>query len=188
MKHKIGIFFLLSFFCWFLPFIARLFFFDIPEINTDYLEFDKNSITGTMDRIVQSVSENNRKDAFAIIFFNNLKGCLLNIVGGVMLGLGTFINLIFNGFFSADIFANAYKSGLGIEAILKVTLPHSFELIGFWLSGSLGFYVASEIIQFIRGKENFTKKFYKKIGLFSIIVFVIILSAAYVEAYISSSM
>jgi uncharacterized membrane protein SpoIIM required for sporulation len=70
---------------------------------------------------------------------------------------------------------------------LKVTLPHSFELIGFWLSGTIGFYITWNIIQLMRGKESFTIRFYKKVGFYSLAVFFIILAAAYVEAYISTS-
>jgi hypothetical protein len=42
---------------------------------------------------------------------------------------------------------------MSIISILKVTLPHSFELIGFWLSGAIGFCIAWNIVQFIRGKK-----------------------------------
>jgi uncharacterized membrane protein SpoIIM required for sporulation len=70
---------------------------------------------------------------------------------------------------------------------LKVTLPHSFELIGFWLSGAIGFYITWDIIQFMRGKGTFTSHFYKRTGVYSLAVFFIILAAAYVEAYISTS-
>lgn len=96
-------------------------------------------------------------------------------------------NLLCNGFFIADIFVLSYKSGLSIESILKVTLPHSFELIGFWLSGAIGFCIAWNIIQFMRGTGSVTVYFYKRVGISSLAVFFIILAAAYVEVYISTS-
>jgi uncharacterized membrane protein SpoIIM required for sporulation len=44
---------------------------------------------------------------------------------------------------------STYKEGLCVKSILKVTLPHSFEFIGFWLSGAIGFYIAWNIILFV---------------------------------------
>jgi uncharacterized membrane protein SpoIIM required for sporulation len=140
-----------------------------------------------MIKTIQLLHDGNKQEAFIEILKNNLRGCVLNVLGGVLLGLGTVFNLMFNGFFSADMFASSYKSGLSIGSILKVTLPHSFELIGFWLSGAIGFYIAWNIIQFMRGKGTFTSYFYKRIGICSLAVFIIILAAAYVEAYISTS-
>jgi uncharacterized membrane protein SpoIIM required for sporulation len=187
MRNKVFLWFCIaSFFCWLLPFVVRIFFIDFTEINIEQAENQHHTIN-IMDKITLSISKNDKYETFTLIFINNLKGCILNIVGGVMLGLVTLINLIYNGFFSADIFVNSYKAGISIESILKVTLPHSFELIALWLSGAVGFYIAWEIIQFMRGKEKFTSPFYKNVGIYSLIIFVIILSAAYVETYISTS-
>lgn len=141
-----------------------------------------------MTKSVILLADGKKGEAFAVIFKNNIRVCIINGAYGVLFGLGTVINLIFNGFSFADIFANSYKAGLSIESILKVTLPHSFELIGLWLSGAIGFYIAWHIIQFMRGKDILTAKFYKTVGFGSLAVFVIILSAAYVEAYISVNM
>ncbi|MDR0604225.1 MAG: stage II sporulation protein M [Bacteroidales bacterium] len=141
-RHKIFFLsFTIAFSFWLLPFLVRIFFVEMPEINV-------NKIENSMTKIMQSLTNGDRCVAFGIIFKNNLKGCILNIVGGAMLGLGTLINILFNGFFSADIFVFSYKAGMDITSILRVTLPHSFELIGFWLSGAIGFYIAWNIIQF----------------------------------------
>jgi uncharacterized membrane protein SpoIIM required for sporulation len=175
----------MSFICWLLPFALRIFTFEVPEVKIKQVENHNATI---INQITQYVSENDNKTAFSLIFKNNLKGCILNIVGGVMLGIGTLVNLLFNGFFSADVFVSSYHSGLNITSILKVTLPHSFELIGFWLSGAIGFYIAWNIIQFMRGKNSFSTRFYKQVGIGFVAVFFIILSAAYIEAYISTSM
>jgi len=159
----------------------------MPDVPSEQLDVHSSPIIQLIDDIIQLLNEGNRKDAFVLIFINNIKGCLLNIVGGVVLGLGTFFNLVFNGFGSADMFVASYEAGLSINEILKATLPHSFELLGFWLSGGMGFYFAWSIIQFIRKNESFSSHFYKQMGVCAIIVFILILSAAYVEAYISTS-
>lgn len=176
--------FLFTFLCWCIPFISRFFVLpktiQLSEIET--IKFEEINITNA---VIDAFDNNDNKTAFVLIFKNNMKNCILNVVGGAMLGLGTFVNIIFNGFVSADIFASCYYSGLTVEEILKTTLPHSFELIGFWLSGATGFYIAWYIILMIRGKEIKSTQFYKIVGINFLIMFLITLSAAYVEAYIT---
>jgi uncharacterized membrane protein SpoIIM required for sporulation len=184
MRHIFAYLISASFLCWLLPFLFRIFFIEMREITVDQIG---NQSENSIIKIMQSLTDGDRYSAFVIIFKNNLTGCILNIVGGVMLGIGTLFNLLFNGFFSADVFISSYHSGLNITSIMKVTLPHSFELTGFWLSGAIGFYIAWNIIQFMRGKDSFSTRFYKQTGIGSLMVFIIILSAAYVEAYISTS-
>lgn len=92
-----------------------------------------------------------------------------------------------NGYASADVFRSIYDSGFPLTSILKTTLPHSFELIGFWLSGTIGFMVTWQLIQFMKGHQSFSTKILKQLGLLICIMFVLILGAAYVEAYISAN-
>ncbi len=61
----------------------------------------------------------------------------------------------------------------------------AFELIGFWISGAIGLSIAWKIILFMKNKEILDIQFYKDVLIQFIIVFIIILSAAYVEAYIT---
>jgi len=181
-------FVIIAFLFWLLPFILRIFFIEIPEIHVLESKIqDANTTKNVIEEVVQLLTQHNQKDAFILIFKNNLKGCIINILGGVTLGVGTLMNMLINGFFSADIFINSYKMGLSVPDILKVTLPHSFELIGFWLSGGMGFYFTWNIIQFMRGKESFSPHFIRQMGICALIVFFIMLSAAYVESYISAS-
>lgn len=141
-----------------------------------------------MSAVLEYEKEGNRYKTFVFIFKNNIKGCIFNIIGGFVLGIATIMNLVLNGFFSADIFASSYSAGMPLYRILETTLPHSFELLGFWLLGATGLYIAWNVILFIRGKESFSSHFYKRVGIEFIVVFVIILTAAYVEAYISMKM
>ena len=186
IKSNIIYFFIAALLCWLFPFIYRIFFIESPIIENHQLAGHASDLQNTVGNIMQALSDN-REEAFALIFANNLKGCLLNIAGGAFLGLGTVVNLMINGFYSADVFATSYNSGLTLQKILSVTLPHSFELIGFWLSGAIGFYIAWHFILFIRGKNHFNLLFLKRVIILTVIVFVIILSAAYVEAFISVS-
>jgi len=180
-------FFLLAFAFWLLPFMFRLFMVEIPQIDDAKLQQFPRTRNRAMQESIQYLSAGNKQGTFVSIFKNNIKSCIFNILGGVFLGLGTLVNLIYNGFIFADIYVSSHNAGISTSMLLKLTLPHSFELIGIWLSGGIGFYIAWLIICFMRGKENFTPKICKLIGIYSAIMFLIILSAAYVEAFISST-
>lgn len=179
---------LLSFSIWLLPFSLRIALGNISyeQMNNAPNALQPETSVSVVDEIIHSINNEDRSNAFLLILKNNIKGCIINIAGGVMLGLGTVVNLIINGFYSSDVFVSSYYSGQTIRQILDITLPHSFELIGFWLSGAIGLYIAWNIILFIRGKESFTSLFYKKVGILTAITFLIILAAAFVEAYIST--
>ncbi len=186
MKKKVFfILFAVSFLCWLLPFIIRLFFIEMPIINYENTQIPATIKNNEVEELLHLISINDRWSVFISIFKNNIKGCFYNILGGFLLGLGTFYNLLINGFYSADVFANSYNSGVSLERILNVTLPHSFELAGFWLSGAMGFSIARIIIRFMKGKENLPPHFLKQMCACAIIVFILILAAAYVEAYVS---
>lgn len=177
---------MLSFALWVMPFIIRVFFIDIPaEPMPVQSSVPINEPVTPAVKVIESLQKNDRKNAFILVCRNNLKGCMINIGGGIFLGLGTSLNLMINGFYSADVFVTSYRSGQTISQIVNVTLPHSFELIGFWLSGAVGFYIAWNFILFIKSRECFTALFYKKVGALTAVVFIIILMAAYVEIYIS---
>lgn len=176
---------IIAFLFWLFPFVLR------TMIKIDFVEetnitqrFEENII----EKISNAFDSQDNEKAFLLILKNNLKGCMVNILGGFFLGLGTITNLAFNGFMSSDIFVVTYNSGFSISNILKTTLPHSFELIGFWLSGAIGLDVAWKMIQFMKGKNEFTIYFSKQFFLWICAVVVIILCAAYVEAYISIKM
>ena len=185
MKNKSLFFcFITSFFCWLLPFVCRFFFVEFPKIEVEQME-QITTHTNSIDvEAIHFLLSGDNKSAFIAIFGNNIRGCILNILGGVTLGLGSLINLLYNGFSFADMVVS-FSQTMSMNTILKVTLPHSFELIGFWLSGAIGFYIAWNIIQFMRGKESFSISFYKQVGICSLGIFIIILAAAYVESYIS---
>ncbi|MDR1974940.1 MAG: stage II sporulation protein M [Bacteroidales bacterium] len=174
-------FFIIAFLCWLLPFVLRIFLVKIPEMDMSSAEISENSI----DRTIQFLLEGNRQKAFLSVFCNNILGCVINILGGVLLGFGTLLNLLLNGFLSADIFVSSYHSGVSAWTIMKITLPHSIEFIGFWLSGATGFYIAWHIIQAMRNKDSFSRQFYKTVGWGSLLTVVIISVAAYAEIYIS---
>jgi uncharacterized membrane protein SpoIIM required for sporulation len=188
MKNKTWILCcIVSFACWLLPFAIRVFFVEVSEVPSEQLERLPKVQHDAMQETLQLLSTGDKHGAFLAIFKNNLKGCIINIAGGALFGVGTLFNLMFNGFFAADMFVSYYKIGMSMSVMLRVTLPHSFELIGFWLSGALGLRIAWSILQAMRGKGEFTVRLYRQLGVGVLSVFLITLAAAYVEAYISTS-
>lgn len=177
--------FIVSIILWSLPFVIRLFFLQLPEVHIESSKLQPSGTNQVVSEIFQSVKSNDRWNAFYLIFKNNLNGCVLNILGGVLLGLGTVFNLLINGFYTADVFATTYHSGVSLQKIVTSTLPHSIELIGFWLSGAIGFYIAKLIVDLMREKAVDYLKALKTIGVSTFISFTIILIAAWIEAFIS---
>ncbi|MDR1371613.1 MAG: stage II sporulation protein M, partial [Dysgonamonadaceae bacterium] len=111
--------FLLAFILWFLPFVLRLFVVEIPQMDILLLEEKFPQIENSaIHETINLLSAGDKLGAFWAIFKNNLKGCVINSTGGVFFGLGTLFNLVFNGFFSADMFASSYRNGMSIPAIL----------------------------------------------------------------------
>ena len=170
-KRSFLILFVASFLCWLFPFIGRVYFFKIPVIDYGHPKIPILVKKGIVDEILHLISINDRWSVFILIFKNNIKGCIFNVFGGFLLGLGTLFNLMANGFYTADVFVSSYFAGVNIRTILHTTLPHSFELLGFWLSGTIGFSIAWAIIRFMKGKENLTKLFMKQMGICAIVVF-----------------
>lgn len=148
--------------------------------------------TGSGNHVIEAIQDawkaNDNDKAFILIFATNIKGCVINVCGGALLGIGTVANLAINGFAASDAFVCSYESGFSIKNILKTTLPHSPELIGFWLSGAMGFMIAWQLVLFMRGKESWSKGFLKRMCIYAICVFLIILCSAYIEAHISINM
>lgn len=171
---------------WLIPFSIRFFLVDPQNYqNSNSYSTPLLKKESIVEQISQEVQKGERKYVFLLILKNNIKGCLLNIAGGTLCALGTIMNLAINGFYSADVLVASYRAGNTISSILSVTLPHSFELVGFWLSGAIGLYIAWNFVLFLRHVSFPTIYFCKIIFLSTTIVFFIILLAAYVEAYIS---
>lgn len=180
-KKIFWFFLLLSFLLFSIPFVLRIYYIEVPVIK-NYAE-PKN--IGIVGEIVSFGQKNNTWSVFRLIFINNLKGCIINIIGGIMLGTSTVYNLIINGFLIADTFDIIHKNGMGVSLILKYTLPHCFELLGFWLSGAIGFSIAKLLIDFMKGKDLPNSNYFNFLAKCIVATVLIILSAAFVEAYVS---
>lgn len=176
-------FLILSFSLWTLSFLFRIYLFD-SQTTGNYAELE-----AVKKVAYQNLSENIRnQDSYKVFWFicrNNLEVCIINIAGGVLFGLLTFVNLIKNGFLISDIFCAAYSNGIPIQVILKHTLPHSVEIVGAWISGAIGFSFGKLIYGIIRDNIFPCAKCIKFLGYQILYVAVLTVFAAFVETYIS---
>lgn len=177
-------FIILSFLLWFIPFFSRI----TMNISYDSLPVLNDMSNSPLSILYTALKNSDSDEAFLLVFKNNIKSCLINVCGGVSLGVCTIVNLAYNGFATSDMFVVSYQSGFSLSDILKTTLPHSFELIGFWLSGAMGLMIAYRLLLFMRGREDISKDFLKQMCIMAFIVFVTTLCAAYVETHISVNM
>lgn len=203
-RKELIVLFVIAFALWALPFFVRMFVIDTADLHPvkEQERAAEDTIYSAMaDNIVNKeeapaedtfVSEVNTlmnngelSKVFYMIFSNNIKGCFVNIMGGFTLGITTAFNMLFNGFSASDIFTTVAESDMGISGVLETTLPHSFELIGFWLSGAIGLSITWQLIRFMRGRDIFNMLYVRQLVLATIIMTVLILGAAYVETYVS---
>lgn len=175
-------FYLAAFMLWLIPFVGR-FFID----NPDYSHFPQTTNT-IMESMNTAYHQNDSFRLFSIIFRNNMIGCVINIMGGVLLSVPTICNLVYNGFMASDTFTMLHSNGISIWNIAKTTLPHSIELIGFWISGAIGFMISYRLVQMMRNKADIKMTSLRKLFFMCILVLIIILIAAFIEAYVSVNM
>jgi uncharacterized membrane protein SpoIIM required for sporulation len=72
------------------------------------------------------------------ILATNLVVLLISASGLFTFGLTSVITLLVSGLFVGLIVGASYQDGVGLRAILWLTLPHSMELIGLWLANGVG--------------------------------------------------
>ena len=116
---------------------------------------------------------------------NNLSVVMINIAGGLSMGVISTLNTIYNGLI-LGYSLSVVSDYVTIDQILRHFLPHSIEIIGIIFSSALGLYIAFYVF-----KTTFTKsviEFKQKefIGYLIATIFIIV-SAAALEFYISMS-
>ena len=80
-------FFIAAFLFWLLPAIVRLCVIDISEIAISHTTtFEINSPT---NKTLYFLYNKDKHSAFITILKNNMQGCILNVLGGGLLGIGT---------------------------------------------------------------------------------------------------
>lgn len=131
--------------------------------------------------LVDKISAMNRYDRFVHIAKNNLTVSIKTMIFGIFsLGCFSVIYIFYNGLYSGMIIDDCLKY-LSISELLKVTLPHSIEIIGLVLFGYIGYILSAKILL---DKMDYT---YLKVLLLFVVALIIIILAAFIESYISIS-
>lgn len=178
------IFFLISSCIWITSLLIRLFCISSQDLQP-LLELSKAHQDPTINKLIHLLNNGNKFSAFIFVFWNNLKVCIFCIAGGVTLNILTIVTLAQNGFFTADIIMNSYENGISVNELLKHTLPHSFEIVGIWLSGAIGFCFTKILVDYITNEKAPKKKFIRLLNYQFLLIFVITLAAALIETYVS---
>ena len=122
---------------------------------------------------------------FKLIFTNNLKCCIINTAGASLLCIPTVYNSLYCGFVIGCQIADIVNDKTHSRERLTKVLPHSFEVVGLWLSGANGFFLLYIMFWILKKNERFTNKGLKLIGYSMASSVFIILFAAIIEAFIS---
>lgn len=117
------------------------------------------------------------------IISNNLECAIINILGFCFLGISTCLNLLYNGLMHGMSIRYSLSS-YGIESLYRI-IPHSFELLGLFLSGAVGFYSASCLVKVLLCKSIKHIRCIHTFVVFTILSFVIITVAGIVEVSVS---
>jgi len=124
-------------------------------------------------------------DMFSILK-NNIK--LIFLLAIPSFGFYTTLNLIFNGISNGAIIGLSIQRSHGIFLVLSLTLPHGiFEIPAIIIAGAAGFKIPYEIIRYLAGKKEqiLTKEDIKEYLTLALISIILIVIAAFVEAYVT---
>ncbi|MGI9551740.1 MAG: stage II sporulation protein M [Aurantibacter sp.] len=125
-----------------------------------------------------------KRDIFMMILKNNLTVVTTSIMGGLSFGLLTFANTLFNGFMLGVVVKSFLKS-FEVSYMIKAFAPHSIEFLGIIIACYLGYRVAIVFYEYcFRDKQVQSKEMMHMLKT-TLICLSIILTAAYLEAYVT---
>ncbi len=123
------------------------------------------------------------------ILINNIKVILYLVLGGFTAGFLTLHNLIVNGFLVGSSLKFLVCRDLPYHVIILLTLPHGvFEIAAVIFAGAAGFKIPFEVVRYLLGRKNkvLTKEDLKEFLILSLVAIVLIIIAAWIEAYVTS--
>jgi len=126
--------------------------------------------------------------SFIDILENNTQVILIILTGILTFGITSLLNIISNGFLLGGNIKIAIKSGASLYNILILLFPHGiFEIPAIIIAGAAGFKIPYEIIRYLAGKKEqiLTKEDIKEYLTLALISIILIVIAAFVEAYIT---
>lgn len=180
------LFLLVSFIVWLIPFILRFTTVSLLITNPGHFTAHSYHMAEFDSSLDQLIVHRDLRGAFAAILTNNLKVGLINISGGAIFGVSTFINLLANGLNLANIMTIALGQGVSLRFLVGSLLaPHLIELLGIWLTGAAGFMGANLCIRYVTNERLPDRKDFLTIVYTSLAGLFIIAIAAWLEVYIT---
>ena len=135
--------------------------------------------------ISQTMSVN---DPFRFLLLSNLEvWFIMTILGPLTLGSLTLVNLILNSIHFGYLLKLVVFKG-DLHSFLIIVLPHGiFEIPAIIIAGAAGFKIPYEIIRYLAGKKEqiLTKEDIREYLTLALISIILIVIAAFVEAYIT---
>lgn len=124
------------------------------------------------------------------LFFMERNGftLFLLLLGAILFGVSTFFNLVANGLITGSSISIAVQNKTYIQKILFLILPHGiFEIPAIIIAGAAGFKIPCELVRYLAGKKEqpLTKEDIKEYLTLALISIILIVIAAFVEAYIT---
>ncbi|MFP9192274.1 stage II sporulation protein M [Natrialbaceae archaeon A-CW1-1] len=118
---------------------------------------------------------------------NNTPPFLFSILGAVTLGLFTLVVMVFNGILIGNIGVGA-GAEMGFDLMFVLLVPHGiFELTALFIAAGVGFRLVHRFAQRLRGtrKSFLTKAYIYRTLLFVFFGWLLLVLAAFVEAYVT---
>ena len=135
-----------------------------------------------------NLHEMEKRASFEYILVNNLKIITLIVTGSFTFSILTIVNILYNGLTLGYLIGNALRNGFSLNQLILLTLPHGiFEIPAIIIAGAAGFKIPYEIIRYLAGKKEqiLTKEDIKEYLTLALISIILIVIAAFVEAYIT---
>lgn len=125
--------------------------------------------------------------SFLRIALNNiLLAFVIDFIGGIFFGLGTFYSLLTNGMMVGAFHYMFYDMGFGWEFLLVVYIHGTFELFAIVLAGGAGFRLCNGLLFPGTYKRIESIKRAAAEGMkLMVITFVLLLAAAFLEGYVT---
>ncbi len=121
--------------------------------------------------------------------YNNTSIAFASFAAGVLFGAGTVYLLLYNGIFLGTVFGYLFSTGKGGDLLRFICAHSAFELSGLVISGAAGLYLGYSIIRATRYKRKDWIKLQKKNLILLIVASaMLILTAAFIEGFVSPSL
>jgi len=145
--------------------------------------FFRNEIIKIIEELSKKVIGKNAIELINMIFWNNLKACVICVVFGVFLGITPFLIAVYNGYAAGFVSGMAVQKAESIFVLLRL-LPHGiFELPAVFISIGLGLKLAVNLFSKNSGEK--LKRNLKEILRFMVFVIIpLLLIAAIIEGFL----